>query len=235
MKAEHIQAEEARIDKLVEKTCKDSTNLELKPIYDGAINATLYVRAPVRILWILKEPWEERDINGGAGGWSLRELLDEKPEIFRKHTHRYVFCVSYGLLKGTRDWSVIRNSRGDADYKTLFRSVAHINVKKLPNTRNAPASNNAVMRGYETGKEIIRQQIELYKPDVVIGCNPHMPAIIRDMSGETAQLARTGHAAHCRIGHTIFISGYHPAQRIISKEKYVMDMLKAYDTEKQSF
>jgi hypothetical protein len=234
MNAEHIKNEEAEIDKLVEDKYKDPANSNLRPIFDGAIDATLYARAPVRILWILKEPWEERDINGGAGGWSLRALLNEKPEIFSKNTHRYVYCVSFGLLKATRDWAVIRNSQKDADFKTLFRSIAHINVKKLPNRRNAPASNKDVMRGYEMGRDVIRRQIDLYKPDVVFGCSPHMPAIIRDLSGGTARPARTGHATHCRIGDTIFISGYHPAQRIITKEKYVLGMLKAYDAEKQT-
>lgn len=90
------------------------------------------------------------------------------------------------------------------------------------------------MQGYETGRDIILRQINLYQPDVVFGCGPHMDRIVQDISQGKITMKHTGHARHCRIGNTIFVSGYHPAQRLIKQEQYVLDMLKAYDAEKNT-
>ena len=67
MKAEHIQTEEAKIDELIKKTYVDPVNPNLKPILDGAVDAALYAKAPVKILWILKEP-----VRKGSEGVGVR-------------------------------------------------------------------------------------------------------------------------------------------------------------------
>ena len=80
MKADYIKNEEAKIDELVKKTYIDPINPKACPITDGAIDATLYAKAPLKILWILKEPWENPDASGAVGDWSLKQWFHENAE-----------------------------------------------------------------------------------------------------------------------------------------------------------
>ena len=53
------------------------TNSEFhKPIFDGVVDESRFSAASIKILWVLKEPWEKLPNGIRGGGWSVtRDLL----------------------------------------------------------------------------------------------------------------------------------------------------------------
>ena len=57
------------------------------PITDGVVNIECYLASSPRVLWILKEPWEDLKEGEKGGGWSLtRDLIPALIEQRKKCT-----------------------------------------------------------------------------------------------------------------------------------------------------
>jgi len=229
--AAELTRSEAEIARLVAIHCVDPTG-KADPILDGVIEPARYVQAPVKILWILKEPWDGADHSGG--GWNLCGLLSTRArDMMKGSTFRNIYYVTYGMLKGVRDWNSIPYPKNDPDAAATLQSIAFINAKKLPGPRRG-SKPDGILSAYEKSREIIRRQITAYRPDVVLGCAPHMPRIIDDMAGERSPgRRRSGHVRHLNLSGTIYMEVFHPAQVSIRHADYVADILRAFDDERE--
>ncbi len=74
---ELFRASCTEIDQLIWTKCLDSSG-KSEPIIDGIFNIEMYQKEPLRILWILKEPYDD-----DGGGWSFPEELRKDISSFK--------------------------------------------------------------------------------------------------------------------------------------------------------
>jgi hypothetical protein len=228
---ENLRANEDRIRKLVNSIYVDKSGLA-EPIFDGVINPELYCAAPYRLMWILKEPWDEE--NSSGGGWSLAQVLNEQPVSSLSHfTFHPIIYIAYGLFNGISTWADMPYVRDMNDPEFVLRRLAFVNVKKLPGVTRG-AYSPTIMEWFSRGKAIIMEQIRAYSPNVVFGCSPHLPAILDELQPMWREAVQTvGSADYVWHQKTLFVHVYHPGQSQVSRETYVDDALKAVASARQ--
>jgi hypothetical protein len=223
MTAKQIIQRESSIGLAVSLSYTDPTG-KADPIYDGIPNPEFYVAAPAKILWILKEPWDEADRSGG--GWGLtRDCLDSRPhEMAKGPTFQPIIYVTYGLFNRL-NWDRMSYIRDQPDVALVLRSIAFINVKKLPGLTRA--NNGEVLAAHLASREVILQQIRAYEPDYIFGCRPHMAVIMQDLGVPPDQIVTRNSVRYARAGNRLLLDICHPAQTTISRERYVNDIPEA--------
>jgi len=226
-----LRAADARIRQLVDSIYVDKSG-RAEAIYDGVIDVDQYCKSPCRILWVLKEPWDEP--NSSGGGWSLADALREKPvSAHSPPTFHPIIYIAYGLFNKVTAWSDIPDVSAMKNPESILHQIAFINAKKLPGvTRGAYAP--SIMEWFSKGKEIVMEQIATYAPEIVFGCSPHFPAILDALqSGWRSEARSVGSAVHVWHQNTLFVHVYHPGQTQISWESYVEDALNAVSQARQ--
>ena len=69
----------------------------LKPILDGVHDVSKYLESPIKVMWIMKEAYDDSDENGNRGGWSIFDILDENKPIPQSWYN--IIYVTYGIFK----------------------------------------------------------------------------------------------------------------------------------------
>lgn len=216
---------EAELSRMVKSVYVDPSG-RAEPIFDGVVSIDRWCAAPLRIMWILKEPWDEE--NSSGGGWSLTgDVLNAQPVSALGHaTFHPIIYIAYGLFNDLNyaDMPWVRDMK---DPESFVRSLAFINVKKLPGVSRG-ASGPLILEWYSRGRQIVLRQIEAYCPHIVFACAPHFSAILDDLDRAWRNRVRSvGSADHVWVGETIFVRVWHPGQTQVSREKYVDDALGA--------
>lgn len=153
--------QQSELDQMVDQIYMD-TNGILKPIYDGVINEALYFNSKARILWVLFEPYDKTT---GRGGWNSRQQINDSPEVFYKVvTWRRVAITTYGIINNC--------SYADAlvapDVCTGLKSMAYININKLPAATSSSGRKNIIRDIYTHSREVLLKQIEFCNPNIII-------------------------------------------------------------------
>ncbi len=146
---------------------------KIEPIYDGVADAAAYFDAKQRLMWILKEPYDDWDDDGTpcGGGWTffrdvakgktLAQVANGNPAL------RNVAYASRAILGGIGSYSELPwISDAPTDYERTLRSIAFANVGKMPAGRMT--SDERLFACYEQWKDILFEQIELYDPDILV-------------------------------------------------------------------
>lgn len=145
------------------------------PITDGIINIENYVNSDFKILWILKEPndLEKKDDILSGGNWDLCDTINKFSWIEQssrkggRHVFRKLSYCSYYILNRHEYGEKI--NKMNEDMWNAFKSTAFINVKKLPGGSNVKDS--VIKAAYKKNKEILHDQIDVFNPNIIIGCN----------------------------------------------------------------
>lgn len=149
------------LNSLVDEYYKDPMGL-IKPIYDGIVNEKMYFNNNARILWILKEPYDKTT---GKGGWDSRTDIDGGPQVFFKvQTWRRVALVSYGIINSCTYEEAIMQP----DLNNALRSIAYININKLPAGTTSQGRGKALSTIYDNCKYVLFKQIEYCNPNIII-------------------------------------------------------------------
>ena len=160
MTAEELtQAQEnlhKEIQVFAEKNC--SANEELCPIYDGIANIDAYLKSPLKIMWILKEPYDE-----DGGGWQISEAY--KNDDKNRATYRRMAYSAYGFNHKMYYDEICKIIDKESKVSVLD-SIAYINLSKMPG--NKKTSDAAAKAYYTLWKDILHKQIKTYDPDVII-------------------------------------------------------------------
>lgn len=138
---------------------------DYEPIYDGVCDAADYLNSNLKILWVLKEPYCE---DGDYGGWSLtKDVFSEYPykRKITNQTHQNVAYISYGILHNKK-FEDIDYIRDDPSVGEVLHEIAWINISKIP--AGTTTNDNTLWEKYETWKNILLEQINLYEPDIII-------------------------------------------------------------------
>jgi hypothetical protein len=93
-------------------------------IRDGITNPERFVKAPFKILWILKEA---NDPDGS--GWDLREFHRNVTVYSNwRRTYSKIMDVSYGIINGITEYKKLPD---ELSKMSVLEDVAIINVKKI--------------------------------------------------------------------------------------------------------
>jgi len=220
-----LRESEAIIQRMIETLYVDLSG-RAEPISDGVINVELWCSSPLRVMWILKEPWDGEDSSGG--GWSIcADVLNVKPVSELGHTTWHpIIYIAFGLFNN-KTYAGMPCVRDMNSPEGVLRRLAFINVKKLPGVRWG-AYTPGILDWYIRGRKIILEQIRAYCPHVVFACSPNFPAILNDLDcGWRSRLCSVGSAAYVWHENVLFVHVYHPGQTQITRENYVNDALAA--------
>ena len=102
MTQESLMVAQAEIEQKI-KQCAQNNNLnssEVEPIPDGIYDAEKYLSTTPRILWILKEPYDDFTEEGKpyGGGWPLYAAYDNY-DAWKNPTWQPMIYISYGIIK----------------------------------------------------------------------------------------------------------------------------------------
>lgn len=142
----------------------------IEPVGDGVADVEGYLRAPLKVMWILKEPWDDFDSAGKptGGGWNFFEDDDARLMESVRHGrsfHKIVYA-SYALLNGIACYNDMPWIRDKPDMALVTRRLAYVNTGKMPAQKETPPAR--LKQLYETWKPFLFRQFDLYEPDVMI-------------------------------------------------------------------
>lgn len=192
-------------------------------ILDGIVSIESYLRAKFKILWILKEA------RCDAGGWDMRTAIDGMVDDNRsgwRYTFDKITYVSYGILNNFILWDGMDYVKDNPAMKNVLKSIAYINLKKLPNTNedSYASSNGEIANAYQMNKNIILSQIDIFQPDIVIGGNT-LQFLLNDFNILKEQMISLNTLSYYDDGKTLFINTKHPSYHFVSQQEYCDDII----------
>lgn len=221
------------LDKLVNDTIKSHIE-ETYPILDGVIDPERFLSAKYKILWILKEPYDDFDDDGVpfGGGWHLKDAILPKQKFQEftggRKTFEPMIYTSWGILNNFCLWNDMNDVAKDPSMLEALKSIAYINVKKLPGHK--ASYYKTINEAYAKHKDILLKQISLINPDIIIG-GATLGLFLNDLGLSRADTVRHKGLNYFIKDNKIFIEAYHPAQRTsttgVTQEMYCNDIITA--------
>lgn len=202
-----------------------------EPIADGIVDIEQYLTAKFKILWVLKEPYDDNE-NGvpTGGGWHFcRDFLQSQDLYTRvgrsRATWQPIVYTTYGLLNDFLLWDDMPYIRAKLEMMNVVHSIAAINIRKLPGlTRTRDFQ--PIVDAYNKNKEIVLRQIDTYDPEIVIGAST-LELLFPDLGISEAEIQRKGDIDIVEQPKRVLINAYHPAQTVIPRQKYVDNIITA--------
>ncbi|HWQ90117.1 MAG TPA: hypothetical protein VN673_00480 [Clostridia bacterium] len=204
-----------------------------EPIYDGVVDPDQYACASPRIMWMLKEPYDDgRERKGG--GWSLTELLkNDTDRMSRQRAFQPICYICYGIWSGIADWNIMPWLRDSEAIRNGLKKIVFINVSKLPGLKSS--SWGSIAKSYEDHRILLLDQINTYGPNLIFACDPHVNLIARDLGISAPNWKWFGSAAVIQTAaeqRLVWVG--HPSQRT-DRAAYVNDAIRAATSEIPKF
>lgn len=175
-------------------------------ITDGVINEELWANSKGKVLFLLKEAYDSKRVEGS---WDLPALIRHKEVSGR--TFKPMAQWVYGVHGFMENQEIIPFQEDGADVKLALLSSSVINLKKSSGTKKSSSKNLAMY--VEEDWDLISEQIERIEPKIVI-------------CGNTWSLIRTK-ISHQKISDrayfsegVLYIDYWHPANRASNKMNY---------------
>ena len=170
---------------------------KVEPIYDGVVDAEGYLASKPKVMWILKEPYDDFDAEGmpSGGGWTMFADFGEGDTLAkalnRNAALRNVTYASYAILNGASSYSELPWITDKPDeYEKAVKSIAYCNVGKMPGRTTTSTSH--LQKICAEWKNILFKQIDLYGPEVIIVCGTDtLQALNGDFGLDLSKPART--------------------------------------------
>jgi len=197
-----------------EKLMKEWSDKRSNFIQDGIVCPTKYYNNKIKVLYILKE------VNGKKGKWDFLSFLRNGGHW---KTWNNIVRWQYGFenIDGYEN-----NNYNDIEKvynhkrKNYLQKVAIINLKKEP---GGSSSNMKEIEQYcEEDKELIQKQIELYEPNIIIGCGVGYLIKSKNLLKNLSEWKVTSNNVKYAINNKnlIVIRYYHPQVRKSKKDLY---------------
>jgi hypothetical protein len=167
MSKEHLELLETEINAELYDMAKAEKSIHA-PITDCVVDIDRYLSSSPKMLWILKEPYD--DLSGDpCGGFSLTQDVLAKRKFGNKRPFAPIAYVTYAVFHYFLKWSEIEYVTDDPMVGDSLKNIAYINVNKFPGkTRSNPES---IAFYYRRNCELLRKQIAIINPDIVIAGN----------------------------------------------------------------
>jgi len=180
-----------------------------EPVTDGVVDIGRYLASSPKLLWILKEPWEDLQAGEAGGGWSVTQEIIGKEKYGNRGVFAPMAYVAYSVFNNFPPWSEIPYATKDAKVRDALKSIAYINVKKFPG--KTTSYNADIQKYYDLFKLLLKRQINTINPDVVIGGRT-LPMFSTDLGLKREEFTLEGSLAFCIKNRRLYIDAYHPAQ-----------------------
>jgi hypothetical protein len=205
------------------------------PITDGVIDIERYLSSSPKMLWILKEPWEDLNEGDAGGDWSVTRglILKNIAEGTLGNTAPFapIAYVTYSVLNNYPKWDDISYVTKDPRVGESLKSIAYINVNKFPGKTTSVAANIELC--YRRNRHILLRQIATINPDVVIGGST-LHLFFDDLELRREEFKTEGSAAFCAKAGRLYIDAYHPSQRgTVKHTAYVDDIVSVIKQHRQ--
>lgn len=205
----------------------DTDDSEFAPIADGLIDPEKYESSKIRIMWILKEAYAQPNDND-YGGWSMSQAYRDKPtwELSDKSNRlRKMIYVSHGIENDFLKWNDMSYIHEDKSMFSVIMQIAYINLKKIPG--GTISNDHEIGEHFQKNKGIILEQIESFKPEIIIGGNT-MKYLFPEMGITQNKLQRINdiNFAFYAQNERVFIDAYHPSSFSMSEEMYCDSIIK---------
>jgi len=199
---------------------------EIKPIHDGIIDPERYIGSKYKILWILKEPYDD-DMEGG---WDFKGMIKGKNSIFEfatgRNTFRPIIYSSWGILNNFCLFDDMDNIEDVPSMLNAFKSIAYINIKKTPGARSS--NSQTVQYYYQKHKDLLLKQVNYINADIIIGGNT-LQYLQGDLNLKSENRRQFNRLSYYQCANKLYINAYHPAQRPsltkVSLEQYCDDII----------
>lgn len=210
------------------------SNDGLEPIPDGVFNIEGYCQSSPRIMWILKQPYDDfKDGKPSGGGWEVYGAFNND-DAYKNTTWQPIVYTLFGIRNhkfyGDSDVPYIHDDKTMVD---LMKDIAYINVDKMPGLKTT--SDVELAEAYEQWKGIIEEQIRLYDPQVICFANT-MWLFKKDWDidehteHESISLGNDKHMLVYHKDDRLCLDTYHPAQRVVARENYVDAIIKVVNS-----
>ena len=196
-------------------------------ISDGVVNEEEYYNASPKIMWILKEPYDDGDDIGG--GWSLTKDLLALDNVYERlipsrSTWRPIMYSTWGIMNGYLKWDSIPDLKDKPDIGRILRKIAFINVQKL--AASTKSYDPIIREAYHENKEILLKQIEVYNPDIIIGGSV-LPFFFKDLGLTDAKRVVENNDYTFISNGKLYINSYHPSQTQETHESFCSGIIQA--------
>jgi hypothetical protein len=197
-----------------------------EPITDGVVDIHRYLASSPKILWILKEPWEDLKDGEAGGGWSLTN--DLIPSLITKNqiggipTYRKMAYVTFSVFNNFTVYSGIPYANEDPKVGESLKNIAYINVSKFP---GKSSSNPATIEFYHRrNRDLLKKQVATINPDIVIAGNI-LHLFYEDFGFARQDLTSAGTSEFCLRNGRLYINAYHPSYWACDEATYVIDLV----------
>lgn len=143
------------------------------PIYDGIFDVNTFSINRCRIMWILKEGYDDKDKTGNpsGGGWGILEGKNGslgKPSNTWMKIMQFSYAVQNKMYKYQDLPEIPKTVLNDSDYGKSIRSCVYLNTNKMPGPTQS--SDYSIQQNFYIWKDVLKEQISFYKPytDIVI-------------------------------------------------------------------
>ena len=227
--AEELKKKILDLNKEIQETFNNEDN---EVILDGIIDVDTYSNAKFKILWLLKEPYD----NDGDGGWSMIDDVlskDNVYDIFLKNTNSKktwnpIIYASYGILNKPLLIDDIPNINTYPEIVVpIIKSIAFMNISKLPANSRSVESNIKAL--FINNKILLKKQFDLINPDIIIGCSTLQH--YKNLFGLEESDSQRHETAHGKVYYVkngkLFIEAHHPSEITTAeiKNQYIDDII----------
>lgn len=199
------------------------------PIIDGIVDIEKYFQTAPKILWILKEPYDDQE-DGMAigGGWHLSKDFLAKKDFYdrmgrSRNTWHPIIYISYGIINDFMPWNGMYLIRNKPSMVDVVQQIAVINVKKMPGLTRT-YNFTQIQKAYTEHKELLNRQIELYNPDIIIGGST-LHLFYDQIGIIQSELIEMNSVKYVIKKGKLYIAAYHPGQTQIKRDAYVDDII----------
>lgn len=183
---------------------------DVGPIRDGVADIEAYQQSSPKVMWVLKEPYDDFKEDGSpyGGDYTLMEDLKKNRNAqlgTMPLTIQRVIYTTYGIFTDY-EYDDMGWYYEPETYKYLFQ-IAYINLSKMPGGKKS----GSMTTKYQIWRDIVLKQFDLYKPDVMIF--GHTFQDVKDDLGvrdEDRILTGNGWVDIYRKDNRLYVDAYHP-------------------------
>lgn len=199
-----------------------------KTMVDGAINSEEYLKSKYRIAWFLKESYsDDENSQYYKSLFTADNLYEDFFKNVARPTWHPIIYISYSILNGFKTWQELDYIRDNNDMCNVIKNIAIINANKNYSLTGTWTDNNNLYDGFKKFESILKSQIDLLEPNVLIFGNTFY--LFKDFF-EINDEHKIDNLSEDGLLHTylkdgkIFLDAYHPASR---KRNYIDSIINS--------
>lgn len=213
-------------EKIREYAQKNGLDEEKEPIFDGVADIEGYLSSSPKIMWLLKEPY---DLDG-YGNWALTGyILNDKDAWKSMDMWKLMIQINFGI-RNNLNWDDMDWIENDPKMAEELKKMAYINISKMPG--DTASSHTHLWECYNFWKNILFEQIELYKPNVIIFGNTFqfLKKDLQIVENPIHSIPGTRGVDAYKKNDMILIDAFHPSRKGGEEagHEYVTNIINTY-------